>query len=336
MLLASCALGVTMALGGCAGQPVAGSGNGELSAAKIDEAERSGLSPKTAIKNYRQTDPGVAADASLLYVTAFASGQGEAVDADPIGSPIMRTLEIASLGAYAFDKSLMLEPPWMVFLSMGVHTTDEMAKHGYLAGKTFLGKPSLMLVGIEDADGAALGTPAYGAKLDALFAKGDALMRAAPFGCEPSVKWKHQTTLRGELISTDGASAWHPNVLRRRGYSCLNDDPGNKARNLVFVYPSPTATPSIEKEFGMVALTGTVTAQDDPFVRVNFADLTRYPDLGGNLAAWALLEKLQDEIPVGWYFVLSGAMPGDPGGALQVVVGQKTKDGFRMARYGNA
>jgi hypothetical protein len=325
-----------MALGGCAGQPVAGSGNGELSEAKINEAERVELSPNTAIRNYRQTDPAVAADAALLYVTAFASGQAEAVDADPLGSPIMRTLEIASLGAYAFDKSLMLEPPWMVFLSMGVHTTEEMAKNGYLGGKTFLSKPSLMLVGVEDADSAALGTPAYGAKLDTLFAKGDALMRAAPFGCEPSAKWKHQTTLRGELVSTDGASTWHPNVLRSRGYSCLKDDPENKARNLVFAYPSPKATESIKKDFGMVALTGTVTAQDDPFVRVNFADLTRYPDLGGNLAAWALLEKLQDEIPVGWYFVLSGAMPGDPGGALQVVVGQKTKDGFRMARYGNA
>jgi hypothetical protein len=339
MLLASCALGVTMALGGCAGQPVPGSGNGELSEAKINEAERVELSPKTAIRNYRQTDSAVAANAALLYLTAFASGQGEAVDADPIGSPIMRTLEIASLGAYAFDKSLMLEPPWMVFLSMGVHTTEETAKFGYRGGKEFLGKPSLMLVGIEDADGAVLGTPAYGAKLDALFAKGDALMRSAPFGCEPSVKWKHTTTLRGELISTDGASTWHPNVLRSRGYTCLKglkDDPGNKARNLVFAYPSPKATPSIEKEFGMVALTGTVTAQDDPFVRVNFPDLTRYPDLGGNLAAWTLLEQLQDEIPVGWYFVLSGAMPGDPGGALQVVVGQKTKDGFRMARYGEA
>lgn len=42
---------------------------------------------------------------------------------------------------------------------------------------------------------------------------------------------------------------------------------------------------------------------------------------------------IKDEIPAGWYFVLSGALPGDPGGALQVVVGQKTTDGFRMARY---
>ena len=336
MLFACCTLGAAIVLGGCAGQRVAGSDSGELSAAKIDEAERVELSPKTALRNHRQMDAMQAADASLLYITAFARGQGESVDAAPLGSPIMRTLEVASLGAYAFDKSLMLEPPWMVFLSMGVPTSEEMAKQGYLGGKAFLSKPSLRLVGVDDAQGAAIGTPAYGAKLHALFDKGDALMRAASLGCEPSAKWEHKTTLRGELYVSDG-SKWYPNVLRARVYTCMKmegDARKSKLRNTVVANPSPVARKSIKDEFGMVALTGTVTAQDDPFVSVAFPDLTRYADLGGNLAAWALLERLQDEIPAGWYFVLSCALPGDPSGALQVVVGRKTTDGFRMARYG--
>jgi hypothetical protein len=333
MGFAGCVLGAAMVLGGCAGPAP----KAPLNAAQLEEAERVNLAPRTAIGSYREAvEVGIAADARLLYVTEFASGQGGVANPDPTGSPIMRTLEVASLAAAGFDKAYMLEPPWAVFLSMGMPTSDELARNGYLGAKALLSKPSLTLVGVLDAKGTPIGTPAYGAKIGELFAGGDRLMRAADLGCEPGAKWLFGQSLNGELYQRHTGSIWYPNVSRRRGYACskIQGDALDITRmNTVQVFPSPRERREVKKDFGMVGLTGTVTAQDDPFALVTFQDLTQYPGFVGNDAAWGLLEKIQDEIPVGWYFVLSGSMPGDPSGALQVVVGQKNPDGFRVARY---
>lgn len=337
-LVAACAL--ALGISGCGGGSGVHSGDpAELSPAQIDEAERSEISTATAISHYRSYDEQLAANAVLLYLTAFATTTDKA-QAAPLGNPVMRTLDAANIAAWAFDSPLQFESPLMTLVGMGVLNSDDFIKIGYEEGLKVLRTPSLILVGTQTAAGATLGTPAYGAIMDRLFAQGDSLLHSAGLGCEPVTKYLHsRSLLHGELLSGHIGSIWFPNVLRTRGYAC-SQFPGNAtdSRNLNFlgVWPSPEPSDAVRQAVGTMALTGTVTAMDDPFVMVSFKNLSQYPGYAGNDGAWKLLEKLQDAMPVGWYFVIGGSMPGEASGPMQVAVGQKTSKGFTVARYGFA
>lgn len=327
---------LVIGLAGCVGGGgVRDGGSIALTSAQIDEAERSKLPTKTAIAQYRSYDDEIASDARLLHVTTFATGQHKG-DADPVGSPIMRTLDVANLAAWALNSPFQVEAPSMALLGMGLRTTDERIKTGYENGRRLLNKPSLTLIGYQSAARAKVGTDAYGAIMDGLFAKGDSLIRSADLGCEPAAKHLHSRTLRGDLISTHNGSKWFPNVQRVRGYTCSKiADNAMDERNMDFVIvrPSPQPSDAVIQSFGIMGMTGTVTVQDDPIVEVTFKDLSKYPSYPGNDAAWMLLEKLQDEMPVGWYFVIGGALPGDTSAQMHIIVGQKTPEGFSVARY---
>lgn len=171
---------------------------------------------------------------------------------------------------------------------MGMPTSDELARNGYLGAKALLSKPSLTLVGVLDAKGTPIGTPAYGAKIGELFAGGDRLMRAADLGCEPGAKWLFGQSLNGELYQRHTGSIWYPNVSRRRGYACskIQGDALDITRmNTVQVFPSPRERREVKKDFGMVGLTGTVTAR-----------MTRLPSSRSRtsrniLASWATTRR---------------------------------------------
>ena len=138
-------------------------------------------------------------------------------------------------------------------------------------------------------------------------------------------------------------NAWSKDTFHRRSYDCARrvakydrGFPNTNFAILATVFPAHPADAEMTRTYGYSGITGTLAQAGDPFATVSFAWLDEFPHLGGDQAAWTLVDELQAAIPEGWYVVLSAAPRGSKGAPLDVFVGRKQGGGLQMTSVGKA
>jgi len=285
----------------------------------------------------------VEADTRLLYLAAFHQQVALKPD-DHNHVDIGKLLDRANLAAHILDAGkFALDPPLISLLSIGSTTTSR-RDFGPQYARNILRLPSLTLVGAQPASGAQPGTPAYGARLDPLFAQADKLVRATSLGCQPEAVSLAQIR-KGTLYMpwNNQLSLWIKDLSHQRAYACARRAVKYDRENSSAVYKISTAAfpvhkhdKSVAAEFGYSGITGTIAQAGDPFVTVTFSWLDEFPYLGGQQAAWTLLKELQADLPEGWYYILSATPPGETGGDLAIYAGRKQNGKLTLAHLGQA
>jgi len=279
-------------------------------------------------------------DARLLYLAAYHQqtlGQSEALTPTEVGQRLAAHAGRALGGG---DADFALNPPLISLVSMTVGTRDHSHDFGPLYAREILRRPSLTLLGTVPAAGALPGSPAYGALLEALFAQGEHLINATSLACQPG-----QPTLDGAPAEGGGPLAdsqyWVTNVIHQQRYSCARRVKAPDRRDTLGLYqigvaafPVHEAAPAVARDFGYAGITGALAPAGDPFVIVSLPWLDEFPHLGGDQAAWTLLDEIKGVLPAGWYYLLSAAPPGATGAALELYAGRQVDGALTPAALG--
>ena len=268
-------------------------------------------------------------DARLLYLAAYQQqvlGQPDALSPAALGQRLAAHARRALSGDPA---ALARHPPLLSLLSMTVGARDHSLDFGPLYAREILRRPSLTLLGTVPAAGAQPGTPAYGARLEPLFVQGARLLQGTSLACEPARP-------AADAAATDAGGRladphyWVANVIHQQSYACARrvapadgHDPLGLYQVGVAAFPVHEAPPAVTRDFGYAGITGTLAQAGDPLVIVTLPWLDEFPHLGGDQAAWTLLDELQAALPTGWYYLLSAAPPGVPGGDLTLYAGRQ-------------
>ena len=268
-------------------------------------------------------------DARLLYLSAYQQqnlGQPDALSPAALGQRLAAHAQRALGGDTA---AFARHPPLLSLLSLTVGARDHSLDFGPLYAREILRRPSLTLLGTVPAAGAQPGTPAYGAPLEALFAQGARLLQATSLACEPARPAPDAAPADGGGRLAD-PHYWVANVIHQQSYTCARrvapadgHDPLGLYQVGVTAFPVHEAPPAVTRDFGYAGITGTLARAGDPLVIVTLPWLDEFPHLGGDQAAWTLLDELKMALPTGWYYLLSAAPPGVPGGGLMLYAGRQ-------------